>query len=238
MIRIYCDFDGTVCPTDVGEEFFRFYLGTLADDIVKPLLNGEIGGKELLLRECKALPSLTYHDVEQYALRFSLDPYFAPFTRFCEERSLALTIVSDGLDIYINALLRQENLSHIPVYANRAQFLSGDGTTRLAVSFPYTDEECHECGNCKRNHMLVQSADEDIIVYVGDGYSDRCPVQFADYVFAKRHLIPFCQERNITYFEFKHFGDVQQKIEMLLSRKRLRHRLEASKARKQVFMQG
>jgi 2-hydroxy-3-keto-5-methylthiopentenyl-1-phosphate phosphatase len=86
--------------------------------------------------------------------------------------------------------------------------------------------------------MLNISADDDIIVYVGDGYSDRCPIRYADIVFAKGQLIKYCQELNITYFEFDHFGDVQLKMEEVVQRKRIRHRQEAAMARREVFMQG
>jgi 2-hydroxy-3-keto-5-methylthiopentenyl-1-phosphate phosphatase len=86
--------------------------------------------------------------------------------------------------------------------------------------------------------MLAQSADEDIVVYVGDGFSDRCPVNYADIVFAKRHLIKHCQQQNITYHEFQNFGDVQKKLEEVLQRKRIRHRREAAMARRDVYMQG
>ena len=86
--------------------------------------------------------------------------------------------------------------------------------------------------------MLNVSADDDIIVYVGDGYSDRCPIRYADFVFAKRQLIKHCQEQNITYFEFNNFGDVQVKMEKIVQRKRIRHRQEAAMARREVFIQG
>jgi 2-hydroxy-3-keto-5-methylthiopentenyl-1-phosphate phosphatase len=86
--------------------------------------------------------------------------------------------------------------------------------------------------------MLNISADDDIIVYVGDGYSDRCPIRYADIVFAKGQLIKYCQELNITYFEIDHFGDVQLKMEEVVQRKRIRHRQEAAMARREVFMQG
>ena len=86
--------------------------------------------------------------------------------------------------------------------------------------------------------MLNASADEDIIVYIGDGFSDRCPVRYADFVFAKRQLIKHCQGQNITYFEFDHFDDVQAKMEEIIQRKRIRHRQEAAMARREVFVQG
>lgn len=238
MIRVYCDFDGTVCTTDVGEHFFRHFLGKNVEPLVEQFLQNKISGKELLERECTLLPPLEQHDVTRFAEQFSLDPFFPTFVEFCREREIPIVILSDGLDVYITALLERAGLGNIPVFANRALFIRENGNSRLHVEFPYTDEECRECGNCKRNHILTRSADEDYLVYVGDGYSDRCPVEYVDFVFAKRHLIPFCQQKNITYFEFRDFSDVQRKLEQLIQRKRLRHRVEAARARMRVFMQG
>ena len=143
-------------------------------------------------------------------------------------------ILSDGLDAYIKRVLSNAGLNLVPFFANHTEFVG----QKLTVSFPYTDAECNLCGNCKRNHMLNTSADEDIIVYVGDGYSDRCPVRYADLVFAKRQLIKYCQEQNITYFEFNNFNDVQVRMEEIVQRKRIRHRQEAAMARREVFVQG
>jgi 2-hydroxy-3-keto-5-methylthiopentenyl-1-phosphate phosphatase len=77
-----------------------------------------------------------------------------------------------------------------------------------------------------------------VLVYIGDGFSDRCPVRYADIVFAKRQLIKHCQQQNITYYEFRRFDDVQKKMEEILQRKRIRHRQEAVMARREVYMQG
>jgi 2-hydroxy-3-keto-5-methylthiopentenyl-1-phosphate phosphatase len=134
----------------------------------------------------------------------------------------------------VERILSNAGLNYVPFFANHAEFIG----ERLKVSFPYTDSECSLCGNCKRNHMLNTSADEDIIVYIGDGYSDRCPVRYADFVFAKRQLIKYCQQQNISFFEFNHFCDVQVKLEEILQRKRIRGRQEAAMARREVFVQG
>ncbi len=238
MIRVFCDFDGTISTEDVGELFFRHFLGERADELVKPLLEGKIGGKEFLRRECELLPPLTKDEVQTFVNKFAVDSTFPKFVAFCNTHKIPLTILSDGLDFYIHTLLQKHSLSHLTFYANKTHFTEVNGKTIITVTFPYTDEECSDCGNCKRNHMLVQSADEDIIVYIGDGFSDQCPIRYADIVFAKRRLIPYCQQFNITYFEYKTFADVQNKMEQLLQRKRLRHRQEAAMARKMVFMQG
>ncbi|MGD0591813.1 MAG: MtnX-like HAD-IB family phosphatase [Bacteroidota bacterium] len=234
MIRIFCDFDGTVCLQDVGEQFFREFACEKAKESVRHLLSGEITMQMWLTELCEAIPSINQNQFINFVDQFSVDPHFAGFVSFCRERDIPLTVLSDGLDAYVERILSNTGLAQVPFFANRAEFVG----EKLKVSFPYTDAECSLCGNCKRNRMLNTSADEDIIVYVGDGYSDRCPIRYADFVFAKRQLIKYCQQQNITFFEFNHFGDVQVKLEEILQRKRIRHRQEAAMARREVFAQG
>jgi 2-hydroxy-3-keto-5-methylthiopentenyl-1-phosphate phosphatase len=234
MIRVFCDFDGTVCLQDVGEQFFRKFAGEKAAASVRSLLSGEITMQMWLTELSEAIPPMRHDDFLRYVDQFSVDPNFTGFVRFCADRDVSIAILSDGLDAYVDRILSNAGLRHVQFFANHAEFIG----ERLKVTFPYTDAECSLCGNCKRNHMLNASADEDIIVYAGDGYSDRCPVRYADFVFAKRQLVKHCQQQNITFFEFNHFGDVQMKLQEILQRKRLRHRQEAAMARREVFVQG
>jgi len=234
MIRVFCDFDGTVCQQDVGQKFFQEFAGEKAEVSVRRLLGGEITMQMWFMELCNAIPSITRDELLKYVEQFSIDPYFAEFVRFCSVRGVSVTILTDGLDVYVERVLSNGGVGHVPFFSNHAEFVE----KKLKVSFPYTDAECSICGSCKRNHMLNTSADEDIIVYIGDGYSDRCAVRYADFVFAKRQLIKYCQQQNITFFAFDDFNDVQMKMEEILNRKRIRSRQEAAAARREVFMQG
>jgi 2-hydroxy-3-keto-5-methylthiopentenyl-1-phosphate phosphatase len=238
MIRVFCDFDGTVSVQDVGEQFFRTFAGEKADGSTYRLLNGQITLQEWLAELCEAIPSIDLEEFHRFVDQFAVDPHFPEFVRFCRRYEIPVTVLSDGQDAYVERLLAKSLGMRIPFFANHTDFLKVDGRNKISVSFPYTDAECSLCGNCKRNHMLNTSADEDVLIYVGDGYSDRCPVRYADFVFAKRQLIAYCQDQNITYFDFNHFGDVQAKMEEILQRKRIRHRQEAAMARREVFIQG
>jgi 2-hydroxy-3-keto-5-methylthiopentenyl-1-phosphate phosphatase len=142
------------------------------------------------------------------------------------------------MDAYVGPILGRAGLADLPFAANRAVFRSEGKVTRLGIEFPYRDESCEWCGNCKRNHILVTSADRDVVVYIGDGVSDRCPVRYADIVFARRSLIAYCQESNITYHTFDNFDDVRSRLDRLKLEHRLHQRREAVVARRAVFMQG
>jgi 2,3-diketo-5-methylthio-1-phosphopentane phosphatase len=238
MIRVFCDFDNTVSKQDVGEQFFRTFASEQANKSIHRFLNNEITIQEWLTELCAVIPSISLKEFQEFIDQFEIDDHFRDFIRFCKEQEIPVTILSDGLDAYVGRVLSNAGLKEIPFYANHAEFQNRNGRGTLVVSFPFLDAECHLCGNCKRNHLLTTSADEDLIVYIGDGYSDRCPVKYADVVFAKSQLIKHCQEQNITYSEFRNFSDVQAKLELLVQRKRVRHRQEAAMARRDVFMQG
>ena len=108
----------------------------------------------------------------------------------------------------------------------------------MIPTFPYTDEECRKCANCKRNHILANSSDTDFTVYIGDGYSDTCPAQYCDFVFAKNSLLKYCEVNRITYFPFTNFRDVQKRLNELVNKKRLKKKHQAELKRKQVYRQG
>ncbi len=238
VIRVFCDFDGTTASHDVGEQLFRTFAGARAEEIVRGYLDGSITAQQCLRRECAAVESARPEELEQFIEQFALDSYFKEFVLFCESQAIPLVILSDGLDFYVGRMLRSNGLERVPFFANHIEFSRDGASTKLVPSFPYTDSECDQCANCKRNHLLTLSADDDIIVYVGDGISDRCPVRYADIVFAKRGLIKYCQQQNISYHEFSHFGDVRSRMEQLLQRKRIKKRREAEMARREVFLQG
>jgi len=238
MIRVFSDFDGAVAKEDVGEQLFLNLTGGRSAEIVARYLSGQITSHERLRQECEVVGQVSRHRFTELLERFELDPFFVKFVQFCEQNGIDLTVVSDGLDFYVKHLLTREGLSQVPFFANHLEFAEQEYGALLVPSFPHRDAECPDCGNCKRNHVVTRSGDDDLIVYIGDGYSDRCPVKYADVVFAKRNFIKHCQRQNITYHEFLHFGDVQSRITEIARRPRIKKRREAVMARRELFMQG
>lgn len=238
MVRVFCDFDGTIAVEDVGASVFRTYGGREAEATVREYLGGSINARECFERECRAVPHLSEAEFLEFVSRFELDPGFGRFVKLCERHSVPVVVVSDGFDLYVRRLLESNGLSHLMWFANHVEFVTTGSRTQMVPSFPYRDAECPQCANCKRNHMLTLSADDDIIVYVGDGFSDRCPVRYADIVFAKKSLITYCQQQNISYHAFQTFDDVRFRMEAILADDRIKPRREAVMARRDVLKQG
>jgi 2,3-diketo-5-methylthio-1-phosphopentane phosphatase len=214
---------------------------------MKKFYAGELSAVEGFRRECEACGEVDKTALDAFLDSQEIDPTFTSFMKFCNERELAYYILSDGMDYYIKRILERNGIVGVPCYANTLELVPVHGTSnvKFVPSFPYTDEVCDRCASCKRNHMLSLSSDDDIIVLIGEGYSDKCPARYADVVFAKDELLKYCRQENISYFEYTTFADITKRLQQLLdgnstraNRIGLRKSRQAEVARREIFAGG
>ena len=237
-LKIFVDFDGTITTRDVGNALFREFGGAACDAYIAEYHNERISARELFRREAAAAGSILPAELHAFLDRQAIDPGFKDFVSFCRDREIEFHIVSDGLEYYIDRVLRVHGIQGVSYVANTLELKpSGDdGRAVLSLSFPNGDSVCDRCASCKRNFMLTHAGDEDIIVFIGEGYSDRCPAQYADIVFAKDKLQTFCQQENISYYLYATFHDVTERLTELLGRRQLRKRRRAELKRREAFL--
>lgn len=235
VYKVFIDFDGTITTKDVGEEMFlKFGDAQKSHEIIELWMNGKISSIQTWEMLCQTVVNLDRNDFDQFIDSIEIDSNFLEFVTFCKENNIDIKVVSDGLDYYINRILKNYNLEHLHVFSNKMEFI--DGT--IKPSFPFTDEECKECANCKRNHVINYSSDDDFTIYIGDGYSDKCPAQFCDFIFAKNSLLKYCEKNRITYFPYRNFYEVKRRIEDILKKKRLKKKVRAELKEKQFTCKG
>jgi len=233
--KVFIDFDGTITTKDVGEEFIlKFGDPDKAYEIIKLWLSGEITSIQTWERLCETVKNPDITELDKFISEIEIDHYLLEFIEYCNVNNIEIVVLSDGLDYYIERIMQKNGLEHIKVYSNHVDFIDG----KCLPSFPYTDEECKMCANCKRNHVISHSSDEDFTIYIGDGYSDACPVQFVDFVFAKKSLLKYCEKNRITYFPFNDFSDVIKRVDELVKKKKLKKRHQAVLKRLEVYKQG
>ncbi|MFA3782533.1 MtnX-like HAD-IB family phosphatase [Melioribacteraceae bacterium 4301-Me] len=234
--KIFVDFDGTITVKDVGEEIFlHFGDPSKAKKIVKDWIDEKINSIQTWELLCKTVNNLSLEEFDSFIDSMCIQPTFLNFIDYCKLNNFQIWILSDGLDYYIKRILSKEKISYLNFYSNKLIFGKNN---ELIPFFPYTDEECKSCANCKRNHIIEHSSDDDFSVYIGDGYSDTCPAQFCDFIFAKNSLLKYCEKNRISYYPFKDFSDIIKKLEELKNKKHLRKRHQAVLKRKEVYMQG
>ncbi len=234
--KVFVDFDGTITRQDVGEQMFlNFGDADEARKIAERWIRNEITSIDTSRQLCNNVRNFNRDSFDEFLATIEIEESFFDFVKFCEDNKIEMFVLSDGLDFYIDKLMTRENLNHITVYSNHLTF---DKNGNLVPLFPYTDEECNLCANCKRNHIINHSADDDITFYIGDGYSDTCPAQYVDFIYAKKSLLKYCEANRISYFPFNNFDDVIPGMEKLLNKKRLKKRHQAELKRKEVYQQG
>lgn len=233
--KIFVDFDGTITRQDVGDAIFReFGSAANTDKIITALLSGEITARKCWELLFSTVSNIDKNKLDSFIDRIEIDQTYRQFQEYCSSNGIESFVLSDGFDYYINRIFRKENLKQQKVFANN---LIINEMNELIPSFPYFDIDCQTSANCKRNHILNNSLDEDFTVYIGDGNSDKYSTQFCDFVFAKDDLLKYCEKERITFFPFANFEDVITRLESLKLKKRLKKRHQAELKRKEIYLQ-
>jgi len=210
-IAVISDFDGTISRRDIGHHFFGAFIPERARwlELLEQWRLGLISSKECLEQEIARVRA-DREDLDTFIDGEGLDPYFKDFIDFCDRRKYEVIIASDGLDYYIERLLTRFGLGFLLFNANH---LILDETELRGIEFPhYNTMACTRCGNCKRAHLENLRREGYHTVYIGNGYSDRCPAEHADLVMAKGELLDHCRAQKIEYVPFENFRDIERDL--------------------------
>lgn len=231
-IKIFSDFDGTITSKDIGDELF-IALGEF-EPYHSRLVSGEMNIFDYWNTLCRSLrPEIDLNAIEDFAKNCEIDPYFRPFYEYCLEKGISITVISDGFDSYIKPVLKKAGADNLQVFCNK---MVQDASGNFEPVFPGATESCScKCASCKRNAMLSNCSDDDIIVYIGDGYSDFCAAEHSDIVFAKNHLAAYCSRNKIPHYSVSGFFDVKRIFDKLLKEKPLKQRHQARLLRKKAY---
>ncbi|MDT8325614.1 MAG: MtnX-like HAD-IB family phosphatase [Bacteroidota bacterium] len=233
-VRIFTDFDGTITPTDVGEELFRHFCGDATFERIRGRWSeGVLTAPEAYGQLSAAMGEISAAEITRFLGSHAVEESFPRFVHWCAAMDFPLYVLSDGADAYILPLLEAAGVD-VPVLCNRLEIREG----RARMYFPYFDRRCPEIAHCKSNHVALLSRDEDVIVYVGDGSSDFEAAQYADLVFARGTLERYCQEQNITFHRFYTFAAMRDQLANMLHQNTLRRRKRAELRRQQLWSAG
>ncbi|MDD4801969.1 MAG: MtnX-like HAD-IB family phosphatase [Syntrophomonas sp.] len=206
----FLDFDGTISREDVCFNMVKKFAREGWEAINRLWEEGQLSTAEcaeLTLELLEAGPE----ELEAFFKNTEIDVSFITFVNWTKGAGYPLYILSDGYDNYIKEVLHKYQLK-IPYYANHLVYERGWGIKCL-----HTDKECKRCGVCKTELIreLLQPGYQAI--YIGDGYSDICPAECCDMVFAKDQLARLCREKEIPFYHYRDFTDIQIILQNLLT---------------------
>jgi 2,3-diketo-5-methylthio-1-phosphopentane phosphatase len=203
---ITCDFDGTITLGDTVNAILSEFAEPQWLEIEEAWCAGKIGSRDCLAAQTR-LVRITPKRLDQYLDAVEVDPDAALFLIECQQKDLAVRVVSDGWDWAVRRVLDRIGVAGTPIVANR---LVHRGDDRWDVLFPYAAAACGS-GVCK----CAAASARGIKVHIGDGRSDFCVSDSVDVVFAKGELLRSRTERGLLSVPFERFASVRLAFEDL-----------------------
>ena len=200
---IVIDFDGTITEDDLLDEVARLFGDPAVYQEVEDALDaGTMPLREVITREYAPVTTPLDEVADWVLERVRIRPGFADFVRAAQDAGWDVHVVSSGFHELIEPVLAREGVQ-VPVHANRVD-ARPDGWV-VQWRYPESCDHCRE--SCKRELLP-----DGYVVYVGDGYSDRCAALAANRVFATRGLARYLSERGTEFEPFEDFRDISQAL--------------------------
>ena len=205
-----CDFDGTATVLDIGDEISKRFGGRPHFDLQKALFaKGELTTRGIIEGIYRHVLASEAEVCAFAAEAARLRPGFVELVRAARDCGAPFYLASGGLRQYIEAVLAAhlpaDLRAHVQIRANEAVFTPQG----LRVRFPGDEASraagCEVCGSCKRVSVAeARRAGAKSVLGLGDGFADRCLVQFADRTFAVQgsFLQRYCLERGLPHTPF------------------------------------
>jgi 2-hydroxy-3-keto-5-methylthiopentenyl-1-phosphate phosphatase len=200
---IAVDWDGTITERDILQPIaYEFGDPEIVAALDRGLDEGTVTLRDEIVGEYATVRA-PLEEVLGWAFeRTRIRPGFKEFVELARAEGWRVVVVSSGFNELIEPFLEQEGIE-VEVLANRVD-PRADG---WVVDWRY-GEACPACGqSCKRS-TAEQLAEGGELVYIGDGYSDRCAGEAADRVFATRRLAQHLESKGLPYEPFRDFFDI------------------------------
>lgn len=206
---IQCDFDGTI--TEEDQSFL--------------LLDAFASGnwRQLLTEYREGKVSVGYFNTKAFAMvkedrqtlvnfvrqTAKIRPGFHELLAYCRREGIRFTIVSNGLDFYINTILTNIGVENIEVFAAQAQF----APRGIKVKYVGPDG-AHLDRDFKETYIRSFLTKGYRVVYVGNGPSDIPAAKHAHWIFARSELLNLCKQTNVDCTPFIDLNDVVRSLEL------------------------
>jgi 2-hydroxy-3-keto-5-methylthiopentenyl-1-phosphate phosphatase len=202
------DFDGTITEQDLLDTIAQtFGDEDVYREVDEGLDDDSLTLNEVIRREFEPVRA-PLGEVRDWVLEnVRVRPGFRELVDLARARDWRFVIVSSGFRELIEPVLEREGLGDLELLSNTVDPDPSGWKVQFRVS-----EACEVCGQpCKRSTAEVL-ADGTELVYVGDGYSDRCAAELADVVFARRGLASYLEERGVPFERFEDFHSVARSL--------------------------
>ncbi|MFC2005366.1 MtnX-like HAD-IB family phosphatase [Chloroflexota bacterium] len=207
---VQCDFDGTITEEDAS----FVLLDTFADGdwrrIFRKYQEGKISVGQFNAEAFAMVKANRESLLEVIKGKIKIRPAFPELVACCRRKNFRFTIVSNGLDFYIEEILRGIGMEDIEVHAAQTDFLhKGLKVQYIGPDGNYLDDDFKVA---YVNSFLEEGYR---IIYVGNGASDILPAKQCHYIFATDNMLDHCKQTNLDCTAFTDFNEVVRVLEIL-----------------------
>ncbi len=198
---VQCDFDGTITIEDVSYKMLEAYADSSWLQLRKRYHDGEISvgrfnteafalvkaGKDALLEVA--------HDT------MAMRPGLPELVECCRRKGFRFVVISNGLDFYIEDILKINGLGDTEVYAAETRFSPGKLVAR------YVTPSGAEIENGLKEVYVDRFLSEGYrVIYIGNGVSDIASAVKCHHIFATDELFNYCKNHpELSYTELTDF---------------------------------
>ncbi|MFP3898037.1 MAG: HAD-IB family phosphatase [Dehalococcoidia bacterium] len=207
---VQCDFDGTITEEEVSSVLLDIFARGDWRQLLRQYREHRISVLELNTRSFAMVTADEAALLEALKDRFRVRAGFHGLVDCCLRKGFRLAIVSNGLDFYIRAVLKELGLEELEVHAARAGFHPHG----MEVRYVGPDGRIVEDGfkEAYTRSFLEQGYG---IVYLGNGESDVAPAKHAQLVFATDELLEYCRDNGVDCRPLVDFTAVVGELETL-----------------------
>ena len=207
---VQCDFDGTLTQEDVSFLILDAFGSRDWRQLLTQYREGKISVGRFNMKAFAMVKADKQTLLEFVKSKAKIRAGFRELLAYCHRKGFEFVIVSNGLDFYIETILRDIGMDNIEVFAAQTQF-SPDG---IDVRYIGPDGNQLE-DNFKDAYVRLFLERGYRLIYAGNGISDLSPARQAHHIFATGELLTYCKEMNLNCTPFIDLNDIIRGLEFL-----------------------
>jgi len=207
---VQCDFDGTITHQDASYLMLDAFASGDWRQLLAEYREGKITVGQFNTQSFAMIKADRQTLLNSIKGKVEIRAGFSELLDYCHHKGFRFVIVSNGLDFYIESILRDIGVENIEVFAAQTEFCPE------GIEVKYVGPEGSQLqSDFKEAYTRLFVKEGYRVIYVGNGISDLLPARQAHHVFATGDLLTYCKEININCTPFNNLDDIIKELELL-----------------------
>jgi 2-hydroxy-3-keto-5-methylthiopentenyl-1-phosphate phosphatase len=202
-LSIVCDFDGTITTVDTAELALRKFAAGKWEVFDVMLGEGKMTLEDCMINQFKLIKAPKDDIIRMLDAAVGLRHGIAELIEFCKAKDIEFTIVSAGLDFYIDHTIAKSGWTNV-------KRVSGTTSMNDGISIEFPKHKFADSKTFKEDYVKLLKEMKKDVWYFGDGTSDREGALAADIVFSVTgsKLSKIMDEKGKIHRDFQDFSEV------------------------------